>query len=56
MHLFDRFKTRYTQHRRYRQTLAELRALSRRDLDDIGVSPYDVRRIARDAARRPGVA
>ncbi|MDQ0468784.1 DUF1127 domain-containing protein [Labrys wisconsinensis] len=37
--------------RRERETLAELRRLTARDLFDIGINPADVRSIAREAAR-----
>jgi uncharacterized protein YjiS (DUF1127 family) len=37
--------------RRERETLTELRRLTERDLFDIGISPVDIRAIAREAAR-----
>jgi len=37
--------------RRERETLNELRRLNERDLTDIGISPSDLRAIAREAAR-----
>lgn len=37
--------------RRERETLAELRRLDNRDLNDIGIHPADLRAIAREAAR-----
>lgn len=41
----------FAEYRLYRATLTELRALSRRDLVDLGISAYDLKRIAREAAR-----
>jgi uncharacterized protein YjiS (DUF1127 family) len=38
------------QHRAYRSTLAQLSAMSNRDLTDIGIHPADIDRIAREAA------
>lgn len=34
----------------YRQTIAELKSLSERDLGDLGISRYDINRVAREAA------
>ena len=33
----------------YRRTVTELRALSQRELNDLGISSYDVSRIARES-------
>ena len=33
--------------RSYRRTVNELEALSKRDLDDLGISRHDIRRVAR---------
>lgn len=41
----------WTRHALYRRTLAELDALSDRELADIGISRYDIPAIARDTAR-----
>jgi len=35
---------------RYQQTVRELKALSNRDLNDLGISRNDINKIARDAA------
>lgn len=45
------FKLAAKRARVYRQTLQELSALSNRELDDIGVAPGDIHRIATEAAR-----
>lgn len=37
-------------HRIYSRTLAELSALSDRELADLGLSRFDIRRVAREAA------
>jgi uncharacterized protein YjiS (DUF1127 family) len=50
--MFDTLKSRYARWQRYRRTLAELERLSPRELADLGLSPYDIQRVARDAARR----
>jgi len=42
-HRFDQYKT-------YRKTLGELESLTSRELNDIGISVGDVRRIASEAA------
>lgn len=34
----------------YRQTIAELKALTERDLGDLGISRWDINRVAREAA------
>lgn len=38
-----------TEYRQYRNTLRELAALSDRDLNDLGISRYDITRIARES-------
>ncbi len=43
-------QTRYAQHRVYRTTLNELRDLSPRELNDMGIGTGDIARIAREAA------
>lgn len=42
--------TRFNQYRTYRNTLAELRQLSTRELDDLGLSRHTLRAIAQEAA------
>lgn len=46
----NRFVENYRAWRRYRRTLDELNQLSTRELNDLGISPYDVRSIARRSA------
>lgn len=41
---------RYARRAIYRNTLAELRSLGRRELNDLGIAPGDLERIAREAA------
>jgi uncharacterized protein YjiS (DUF1127 family) len=41
---------RYRRWQRYRRTLHELQMMTDRDLSDLGISRYDIRRIARQAA------
>lgn len=41
---------RIEQHSRYRQTVRELRVLSARELDDLGLNYGDIRRVAYEAA------
>ena len=43
-------KTRVGQYRMYRTTLTELRSLSVRELDDLGLGQSDLVKIATDAA------
>jgi uncharacterized protein YjiS (DUF1127 family) len=45
--LFDR----YRRWRRYRDTVRELKNLSPRELNDLGIMPADISRLAREAAR-----
>jgi uncharacterized protein YjiS (DUF1127 family) len=45
--LFDR----YRRWRRYRETVRELQALTRRELNDLGIQRVDISRLAREAAR-----
>lgn len=42
---------RYRQWRRYRETVRELKALSTRELNDLGIMPADISRLAREASR-----
>ncbi len=46
----EQAKTRYRQYRKFRHTLAELQALSDRELRDIGLSRTMARAVAREAA------
>jgi len=43
-------QARYARHRLYRITLNELRGLSTRELDDMGIGASDIDRIAYEAA------
>lgn len=43
-------KTRVGQYRTYRTTLNELRSLSARELDDLGLGQADLAKVAADAA------
>lgn len=42
---------RYRQWRRYRETVRELKALTPRELTDLGIRPTDISRLAREASR-----
>jgi uncharacterized protein YjiS (DUF1127 family) len=46
--------TRYEQHRRYRDTVAELGRLSDHVLADIGISRHEIGAIARTVSERAG--
>lgn len=50
-HMFEALKTRYSAWKRYNRTIAELSALSNRDLADLGIGRADIGRIARESAR-----
>ncbi len=39
----------------YRKTLGELEQLSERELRDVGITRYDIQRIARDSAKMAGL-
>jgi len=45
-----RLSSRYRRWQRYRHTLSELEMMTDRDLSDLGISRFDIRRIARQAA------
>ncbi|PQO22204.1 hypothetical protein C2I36_14305 [Rhodobacteraceae bacterium WD3A24] len=47
---FSALGARIARYRDYRRTLNELRALSTRDLADLGLEPDAIKRIARQAA------
>ena len=49
--MFEVLKTRISAWRRYNRTVTELKALSNRDLADLGISRGDIERIAREAVR-----
>ena len=48
---FNTFKDRVRRWRRYRSTVRELEALSPRALGDLGISRFDIQRVARQATR-----
>lgn len=45
----SRLANRYANYRLYRRTYEELASLSNAELDDLGISRYDIDRIARDS-------
>lgn len=47
--VFAGVKARFARHRLYRQTLAEMQALSNRELADLGMHRSEIPRIARQA-------
>jgi uncharacterized protein YjiS (DUF1127 family) len=49
-HLSDLYR-RYRRWRRYRETVRELRSLSTHELNDLGIHPGDIGRLAREASR-----
>jgi uncharacterized protein YjiS (DUF1127 family) len=49
--MFEALKTRYSTWKRTNRTVAELSALSDRELSDLGFVRSDIRRIAREAVR-----
>jgi uncharacterized protein YjiS (DUF1127 family) len=48
--LVARLQHRWAAYRTYRNTLAELQTLDERELNDIGISRWDLPRVAREAA------
>lgn len=48
--LRDTLITRFNQYRTYRVTLGELRSLSARELNDLGLNQYTLRDVAMEAA------
>jgi uncharacterized protein YjiS (DUF1127 family) len=52
MTMFDFLRTRYSRWQRYSRTVTELERLSNRELADLGLTPYDIPRVAREAARQ----
>ncbi len=49
---FDRIATDYRRWRTYRRTMTELSKLTLRELDDIGIAPYQIEDVARGRYRR----
>lgn len=49
--MFEALKTRISTWKRYNRTVAELRALSNRELSDLGILRADIERVAREAVR-----
>lgn len=48
--LLNRLQRRWDVYKTYRRTVEELEALSDRELNDVGISRYDIRTVARDSA------
>lgn len=46
---FAALRRRISEYREYRKTVAELRALDTRELEDLGIARGDITRIAREA-------
>jgi uncharacterized protein YjiS (DUF1127 family) len=51
MTMFESLKTRYASWKRYSRTVSELESLSNRELSDLGISRFDIPRLAREATR-----
>jgi uncharacterized protein YjiS (DUF1127 family) len=49
--MFEALKTRISTWKRYSRTVSELRALSNRELNDLGILRADIERVAREAVR-----
>jgi uncharacterized protein YjiS (DUF1127 family) len=49
--MFETLKTRYQAWNRYNRTVAELSALSHRELEDVGFAPWEIKAVARKASR-----
>jgi uncharacterized protein YjiS (DUF1127 family) len=49
--MFETLKARYATWNRYNRTVAELSALSARELEDVGFAPWEIKAVARKAAR-----
>ncbi len=49
--MFEVLKSRISNWKRYNRTVAELSALTNRDLDDLGIARNDINRVARAAIR-----
>ncbi len=50
--MFEALKSRVSNWKRYNRTVAELSALSNRDLADLGIARTDIQSIARQAVSR----
>ena len=48
---FRDLKTRFKNWQAYRKTYRELASLSARDLDELGIAPRDIGRVARTSMR-----
>jgi len=48
----DRLTADFRRWRNYRRTVAQLSRLSRRELEDIGIAPYQIEDVARGRFRR----
>jgi uncharacterized protein YjiS (DUF1127 family) len=49
--MFEVLKSRISNWKRYNRTVSELEALSNRELADLGINRFDIKHIAREAAR-----
>ena len=49
--MFGFIKNRYNRWQRYSRTVTELERLSNRELADLGLTSYDIPRVAREASR-----
>jgi uncharacterized protein YjiS (DUF1127 family) len=49
--MFETLKTRYSTWKRYSRTVSELRALSSRELEDLGIAPWQIKDVARQAVK-----
>lgn len=49
--IFARLRATFAEYREYSRTVAELQALSDRELRDLGISRYVIPEIAREAVR-----
>jgi uncharacterized protein YjiS (DUF1127 family) len=50
--MFEVLKSRISSWQRYNRTVSELKALSNRELEDLGIMRSDINRIARQAVRQ----
>lgn len=49
--MFETLKTRVNTWKRYNRTVSELQALTVRELNDVGINPWDIKTVARQASR-----
>jgi uncharacterized protein YjiS (DUF1127 family) len=49
--MFETLKTRFNAYKRYSRTVSELEMLTVRELNDLGISPWDIKRVAKEASR-----